>query len=133
MTVVASTVFRTIQFPHLGRIVTIEQLDFCTSDVTTPTANNIFMLGQSPPYQSIGVGMLKDSFFMGIFLSNPPNIETTLVNMISSFDYDPKGKQIVGSTYLSLHEAMYNFIQTLFDDHTNDLHLVALDAYHLPY
>ena len=28
MTVVASTVFRTLQFPHLGKIVTIDQLDF---------------------------------------------------------------------------------------------------------
>ena len=28
---------------------------------------------------------------------------------------------------------MYNIIQTLSDDHTNDLHLVASDPYHLPY
>ena len=28
---------------------------------------------------------------------------------------------------------MYNIIQTLFDDHTNELHLVASDPYHLPY
>ena len=66
-------------------------------DVTTPMTNNIPMLVQSPPpYQSIGVGMLKDSSLMGIFPSNPPNIETATVNMISSFDYDPKGKQILG-------------------------------------
>ena len=64
---------------------------------------------------------------MGIFLSNPPNTEMVTVNMISSFDYDPKGKQIVGSTSLSPHEAMYNIIQTLYDDHTNDLHLVSSD------
>ena len=55
MTAVASTVFRIVQFMHLGRIVTIDQLDFCTPNVTTSTANNIPMLGQSPPtYQSIG-------------------------------------------------------------------------------
>ena len=77
--------------------------------------------------------MLKDSSLIGIFLSNPPNIETTMVNMIYSFDYDPKGKQIVESTSLSLHEEMYNFIQTLSNDHTNELHLVASDPYHLPY
>ena len=53
--------------------------------------------------------------------------------MISSFDYDPKGKQIVDSTLLSQHETMYNVIQTLSDDHTNDLHLVDLDPCHLPY
>ena len=28
---------------------------------------------------------------------------------------------------------MYNIIQILSDDHTNDLHLVALNPYHLPY
>ena len=70
---------------------------------------------------------------MGIFPSNPPNTNMAMVNMIYLFDYDPKGKQIVDSTSLSLHEAMYNVIQTLSDDHTNDLHLVASDPYHLPY
>ena len=34
---------------------------------------------------------------------------------------------------LSPHEAMYDKIQTCFDDHTDDLHLVASDPYHLPY
>ena len=99
MTVVASTVFRTIQFPHLGRIVTIDQLDFCTPDVTTSMANNIPMLGQSPPpYPSIGVGMLKDSSLMGIFPSTLPNIDTMMVNMIVSFDYEPKGNNVVESS-----------------------------------
>jgi len=82
------------------------------------------MLGLSPPpYQSIGVGMLKDSSLMGVFSSTPPNTDTAKVNMIASFDYDPKGKQIVGSTSLSLHEEMYNIIEALFDDHTDELHL----------
>ena len=49
MIAVALTVFRTVQFPHLGRIVTIDQLDFYTPDVTTSMANNIPILGQSPP------------------------------------------------------------------------------------
>ena len=134
MTAVASTVFRTVQFPHLGRIVTIDQLDFCMPDVTTPMANNIPMLGQSPPpYQSIQVDMLKDSSLMGIFSSNPPNTDTTTINMISSFGYDPKGKQIVESTSLSPHEETYNVIQTLSDDQTNELHLVTSNPYHLPY
>ena len=53
--------------------------------------------------------------------------------MIASFDSEPKGKQIVDSTSLSPHEEMYNIIQTLSDDHTDELHLVALDPYHLPY
>ena len=92
------------------------------------------MLGYSPPtYQSIGVGMLKDSSLMGILSSTPPNTDMVTVNMILSFDYDPKGKQIVESTSLSPHEEMHNIIQTLSDDHTNELHLVASDPYHLPY
>ena len=44
MTTVASMVFSIVQILHLGRIVTIDQLNFCTSDVTTSTANNIPML-----------------------------------------------------------------------------------------
>ena len=116
MTAIASTVFRTAQFPHIGRIFTIDQLDFCTSDVTTSTANNIPMLGQfPPPYQSIGVGMLKDSSLMRIFPSTPPNKDTVIVHMIISFDCDPKGKQVVESTSLSSHEAMYDTIQTFSD------------------
>ena len=126
MIVIASTVFRTVQFLHIGRIVTIDQLNFCTPDVTTSMANNIHKLGQSrPPYQSIGVGMLKDS--------TPPNADTVMVNMISLFYYDPKGKQIVESTSLSPHEEMYNIIQTLSDNHTDDLHLVASYPCHFPY
>ena len=34
---------------------------------------------------------------------------------------------------LSPHEAMYDTIQTFSDDHTNDLHLVASNPYHLLY
>ena len=122
MTVVASIVFRTVQFLHRGRIVTIDQLDFCTPDVTTSMDNNIPMLGQSPPpYQSIGVGMLKDSSLMGIFPSTPPRMDTMTIHMIASFDYEPKSKQVVDSTSSSSHEAMYDAIQTFSNDHTDDL------------
>ena len=53
--------------------------------------------------------------------------------MIALFYYEPKAKQVVESTSLSSHEAMYDTIQTLSDDHTDDLLLVASDPYHLPY
>ena len=76
--------------------MTIDQLDFYTSDVTTPTVNNIPMLGQSPPpYQSIGLGILKDSTLMGVFPSAPSSTDTATINMISMFRYDPKVKQVV--------------------------------------
>ena len=134
MTVVASTIFRTLQFPHLVNIVIIDQLDFCMPYVTTPTKNKIPMLGQSPPpYQSIGVGMLKESSLMGVFPLVPSSTETTIVDMISSFGYDPKGKQVVESSSHILHEAFYDAIQSIFDTHTNDLQLLASDPYHQPY
>ena len=59
-------------------------------------ANNIPMLGQSPPpYQSIGVGMLKDSSLMGIFPSTPPSTDTAIVHMIASFDIELQGTNVV--------------------------------------
>ena len=70
---------------------------------------------------------------MGIFPSTPPSTDITAVHMIASFDYEPKGKQVVESTLLSSHKALYDAIQTFSDDHTDDLHLVASDPYHLPY
>ena len=69
---------------------------------------------------------------MGIFPSTP-SMDTAIVHMISSFDYEPKGKNVVESTSLSPHEAMYDAIQTSSNDHTDYLHLVASDPYHLPY
>ena len=45
MIVVTLTMIKTLQFPHLGKIVTIYQLDFCTPDVTIHTTNNIPFLG----------------------------------------------------------------------------------------
>ena len=75
--------------------------------------NNIPMLGQSPPpYQSIGVGMLKDSSLMGIFPSTPPSTDTATVHMIASFDIEPQGTNVVESTSLSPPKAMYDTIQT---------------------
>ena len=67
---------------------------------------------------------------MGIFPSTPPSMDTATVNMIASFDIEPQGTNVVESTLLTLHEAMYDTIQTCSDDHTNDIHLVSLDPYH---
>ena len=69
---------------------------------------------------------------MGIFPSTP-SMDSVTVYMITSFDYEPKGKIVVEFASLSLHEAMYDAIQTFFDDHIDDLHLVPSDPYHLPY
>ena len=134
MIIVASTDFQTLQFPHLGKIVTIEQLEFCSQDVTNPTVNNIPMLGQShPPYQSIGVGMLKDSTLMGVFPSPPPSTEVAIVNMISMTGYSSKGKEVVDSSSLGPYEVLYDVVQSASDVQPDDLHLVASNPYHFPY
>ena len=70
---------------------------------------------------------------MGIFPSTPSNTDTVTIHIFASFDYEPKGKQVVESTSLSSHEALYEAIQSFFDDHMDDLHLVASNPYHLPY
>ena len=60
MTTISSLVFCTIQFPHQGKIVTIDQLDYCTPDITTSTTNTVPMLGKAPPpYHSVGFGLSK--------------------------------------------------------------------------
>ena len=134
MTALALAVFQTLQYPHMGKIVTIDQLDYCTPDIMTPMENNIPMLGQSPPpYQSIGVGMLKDSTLMGVFPSASPSTEVATINMISTTSYSTKGKDIVESSSLGPHEAMYDVIQSIFYEHVDDLLLMASDPYHLPY
>ena len=92
------------------------------------------MLGQSPPpYQLIGVGMLKDSTLMGVFPSSPPSTDMAIANMISTTGHSPRGKENVESSSLGPYEALYDVIQFASNVHSDDLHLVASDPYHLPY
>ena len=87
MNVVASLVFLCVQFPHQGKIVTIDQLDYCTSDACTQTSKNIPFLGDSKiTYESLGVGLLKYSSLMGTFPTPlPPTMQhITMVNMLST-------------------------------------------------
>jgi hypothetical protein len=87
MTVITSSVFRCVQFPHQGKIVTIDQLDYCTPDVRTQTTNNIPFLGDSKiTYESVGVGLLKDSSLMDTFPTplSPTMQHVATINMIST-------------------------------------------------
>ena len=134
MMFVVSTTFWTLKFPHLGKIVTIDQLDFCSLDASTPTANNIPILGQSPPPdQWIGVGMMKHSNLMGVSPSTPPSTELATMNMISMTGHGPQGKEVVESSSLGPYEELYDVVQSTSDVQPDDLHLVASDPYHLPY
>jgi hypothetical protein len=60
MTIVASSVFRMLQFPHQGKIVTIDQLNYCIPDSNTHNIDNVLLVGDSQlSYESVGVGLLK--------------------------------------------------------------------------
>jgi hypothetical protein len=88
--VVASSVFRCVQFPHQGKIVTVDQLDFCTTDAHVPATNNIPFLGDHKiTYESIGVGLLKDSSLMGTFPTPLPltTHHIAIVDMILTMTY----------------------------------------------
>ena len=57
-----------------------------------------------------------------------------MINIISSMTEGmSKGKEIVESSSLSPHEAMYESIQSIFYVYIDDHHLVESDPYHLPY
>jgi hypothetical protein len=87
MTIVSSSVFHLLQFPHQGKIVTIDQLDYCIPHTTPSTTNNVPLVGDSKVmYDSVGVSLLKDSTLMGTFPLPSPNLTDpiSLINMISS-------------------------------------------------
>jgi hypothetical protein len=76
-------VFRILQFPHQEKIVTVDQLDYCTPDLHNSATNNVPFLGSSLGYESVGVGLLKDSSLVGIFPVPPPDTpEVSMLNMI---------------------------------------------------
>jgi hypothetical protein len=90
MTIVALSVFPCVQFPHQGKIVTVDQLDLCTTDAHTPSTNNIPFLGDHKiMYESVGVGLLKYSSLMGTFPTPlpPTTHHIATVNMISTMAY----------------------------------------------
>jgi hypothetical protein len=147
MTTVALSVFRCVQFPHQGKIVTIDQLDFCTPDAHAPMTNNIPFLGDHKvTYESVGVGLLKYSSLMGTFPTPlpPTTHHIATVNMISTMAYQflessnpwivpsPMEFDVLGDTIpLSLAEAAYIDIQSASPSLDNP-HLLALHAYSMP-
>jgi hypothetical protein len=147
MTVVASSVFRCVQFPHQGKIVTIDQLDFCTPDARIPATNNIPFLGDhTVTYESVGVGLLKDSSLMGTFPTPLPPTASHIAaaNMISTWPQqalESSDPWIVPSPLefdglsdtmpLSPAEAAYVSIQSTSPS-SNTSHSLALDTYSLP-
>jgi hypothetical protein len=147
MTVITSPVFLCIQFPHQGKIVTIDQLDFYTPDAHAPSTNNIPFLGDHKiTYESIGVGLLKDSSLMGTFPTPlpPTTHHVATINMILTMVYQslessnpwivptPLELDALGDTMpLSLAETSYVSIQSASPS-SDDQHLLAPDSYPMP-
>jgi hypothetical protein len=143
MTGVALSVFLYVQFPHQGKIFTIDQLDLCTTNACAPATNNIPFLGDHKiTYESIGVVLLKDSSLMGTFATpfppTPDHIAT--VDMISIATYQslessnpwivpsPLEFNTLGDTVsLSLAKKSYVSIHSA-SPLSDDQHLLRLDS-----
>jgi hypothetical protein len=147
MIFVTSSMFICVQFPHQAKIVTIDQLDYCSPNARTLDANNIPFLGDSNiTYKSVGVGILKDSSLMGTFPTPlPPTLNhIAMINMISTMahqsyeSYDPwivpspLEFDALGDTMpLSPTEAEYETIQSASPS-LDDRHLLVSTTYSLP-
>jgi hypothetical protein len=87
MKVVASSVFRTIMFPHNGKIVTIDQVSHYEPN---PSANldNILPLIHSNkdayPLVEMGPGIFKDPSLLGTYHGAPPLLPPSQVCVVSS-------------------------------------------------
>jgi hypothetical protein len=144
---IASSVFRCVQFPHQGKIVTVDQLDFCTTDTPAPTTKDIPFLGDhNIMYESIGVGLLKDSSLMVTFPTPlpPTTHHIATINMIFTIAYkylessdpwivpSPLEFDALGETVpLSPAETSYVVVHSTSPSY-DDQHLLAPDSYSMP-
>jgi hypothetical protein len=90
MRAVVSTLFCVVQFPHQGKVVTVDQLAFFNAD--THVGNIPFIAKTPPGYENVGVGLLKDSSLMGTFpIPPPPDLPRSFIasiNMISTVPHE---------------------------------------------
>ena len=84
MQAVAFTVYRLVHFPHQGKIVSIDQLDYYTPNVRFDAAANVSLVNSHVVPELIGVGLFKDPCLMGVFSPPVPDAFVTPINMISS-------------------------------------------------
>jgi hypothetical protein len=94
MKAVASSVFRTIMFPHNGKIVTIDQVSHYEPN---PSANldNILPLIHTNqdvyPLIEMGPGIFKDPSLLGTYHGAPPLLPPSQVCVVSSKETQPGG------------------------------------------
>ena len=71
MRAIVSLVSRVIRFPHWGKIVMIDQLDYCMLE-TVIQPNVPFIKDALKEFQDIRVGSLKNDSLMGKFMTPQP-------------------------------------------------------------
>jgi hypothetical protein len=89
MSVVVSTLFHVVRFPHQGKFVTIDQLAFFNFD--THTGNVSFIAKTPAGYENVSIGLLKESSLMGTFpipLPDVPCPSVASINMISTVPHE---------------------------------------------
>ena len=84
MRVVASTVYWLVHFPHQGKIISIDQLDYCTPTIRFDTTSNVPLVNSHAVPELIGEGLFKDPCLMGAFPPPVPDALVAPINMISS-------------------------------------------------
>ena len=68
MMIVVSTIFCIILFPLDGKVVTVDQLSFCTLDYSPLPSGFVPLVGGVPnSYVTLGTGLLKATSLMGCF------------------------------------------------------------------
>ena len=84
MRVVSSTIYRFVHFPHQGKIVSIDQLDYCTPNLWFDTIANVPLVSNSHQVpELVGAGLFKDPCLMGVFPPPVPDTIISPINMIS--------------------------------------------------
>ena len=85
MKAMASTVFRLLSYPHQGKIITVNQLDFCTPDLRPQANSSGPLISDSlSTTQSIRTGLFKDPCLIRVFPLPAPGLSTVApIHMIS--------------------------------------------------
>lgn len=142
MRVVASTIYRLVRFPHEGKIISIDQLDYCSPNVRFDATANIPLVNSHAAPELIGAGLFKDPCLMGVFPPPVPDVFVTPINMISSvgtFMGDPwilpspaEVEQYGNTMPLSSVEKTYSAIQSESVSQSCSPPEDVLDIYCLP-
>ena len=142
MRAVASTVYRLVRFPHQGKIVSIDQLDYCSPNVRFDATANVPLVNSHAAPELIGAGLFKDPCLMGVFPPPVPDAFVAPINMISSvgtFMGDPwilpsptEVEQYGDTMPLSPAEKTYSTIQSESISPNRPPMKDVLDIYSLP-